>query len=76
MKARKKIHNPIYVWDYYEEPPIVDLLNQARKCPGLKAWSYDNGGTYFMMTFAQTADEARRRFKRIYGDGEASELTK
>lgn len=74
MKNQDK--NPIYTWEYNEEPPIAELLEQARKYPKHKVWELQHGGTFVAITFAAKISTAQKRFDECFEIAEAQEAFK
>lgn len=71
-----KDKNPIYTWEYNEEPPMAALLQQARDYPNFKVWQLLHGGTFTAVTFAKTKKVAQKRFREFSELDEVEEVFK
>lgn len=54
----------IFLWDWKEQPPLVDIVRAAQRIKGAKLWWADEGGDTNILIVAKDKATAKRRYSQ------------
>ncbi len=59
----------VFIWDWKDPVPYVEMLKYKHECPILHLYEYDaHGGTFTYLIFAPTKKMALREVNKSFGD--------
>lgn len=57
----------VILWDWKEQPPIVEIVKTAQKIEGAKLWQIDEGGDTNVLVIAKDKKTATKSYKKFCG---------
>jgi len=64
----------VFIWDWNEPVPYIEMLKYKHMCPTSHLYEYDASGTFTYLVFAPTKKIALREVRKTFSDGGSIEI--